>query len=612
MFDAVMMLPLALLGPVLPTLVVIGGIGFLIFVHELGHFLVAKWCKVRVEAFSLGFGPVLFGFHRGDTHYRLSAIPLGGYVKMAGETLTDEHSNDPAEFQNKTKLQRIAILLAGVTMNAIGAFFLFVVAFNFGVPLPSPVVGSVVPGSPAWEAGMLPGDKVIRIDDQEIIDFDDVIQEIAFAGGAVDVTVLRDGEEVVFRGIAPRVDPTLGVPMVGIGMKRVLAIADDSQAALGGLMSGDEILSVNGVEAADLNGIRQNLELPPKDLPVVVRRDGKVVQLTVPTTLESTEDARPLIGISSMMNRIAALRPGQGPATKAGFMAEDLLLAVDGRRVTDLDQARLYATEATSPVTFLVQRKSKEITLDPVTAADWDAFFDDIAPGGVSTEDPRIRLLPDRQFKDGNPARETGLKDGARILTVNGKKVASFTEIHERISETKGDDPVRVTFTLAGEENPELSIVRRSPVGWNSGIALAPVTNKVKITGVVPSCREGVRRSILNARRIMQTLGGLVTGKLSAKTLGGPVRIFQISYHTAKRDFMHFLYFLGILSINLAILNVLPIPLLDGGHILFILFEAVRGKPMPERVMAGFQWAGLLFLLLVLVFVVTNDLSNIF
>ncbi len=610
MSDAVMTLPLALLEPVLPTLVVILGIGFLIFVHELGHFLVAKWCKVRVEAFSLGFGPVLLGFRRGDTHYRLSAIPLGGYVKMAGETLSDEHSNDPAEFQNKTRLQRAAILLAGVTMNAIGAFFLFVVAFNVGVSLPSPDVGSVVPGSPAWEAGIRAGDRIIRIDDTDVIDFDDVIQEIAFAGGAVDITVSRNDEEVVFRNVTPRHDPTIGVPMVGIGMRRVLAIEENSQAAAGGLKSGDELVTVNGLDARDLSMVKTILALPPSELPIEVRRDGEIISLVVKTKLETSEGARTLIGISPMINRIAAVR-ADGEAALAGFVHDDLLLLVNGERVTDLDRARDLAVAAEGPVTFILERGGEEVTLPPFTASNFRTFFEGLAPGAVSRGDARVRLLPDEQFVDDNPSRMAGMRDGARILTVNGKVVNSFTQIHERIGDTSEGRPVRVTWSLTGEQNPEIEIIRRAPLGWNSGIALAPVTETVRISGIFASCREGVRRSVLNARRIMQTLAGLVTGKVSAKTLGGPVRIFQISYLTAKRNFMHFLYFLGILSINLAILNILPIPLLDGGHLLFILIEAIKGKPLSEKTMAGFQWAGLLFLLLLLVFVVTNDISSL-
>lgn len=611
--DAVTIMPLALLGGLLPTIIVILGIGFLIFVHELGHFLVAKWCKVRVEAFSLGFGPVLFGFRRGDTHYRLSAIPLGGYVKMAGETLTDEQSDDPAEFQNKSRLQRAAILIAGVVMNGITAFLLFVVAFNVGVPLASPDVGSVVPGSPAWEAGIRSGDRIIRIDGANIVDFDDVMQEVAFSKGAIDITVLRDGEEITFPDITPLVDHNQKVPMrmIGVGMRRVLAIEPGSLAAKAGLRDGDELVTVLGLSATDLNAVRTVLSTPPPELPIEVLRDGKIVSLVVPTKLEPAGDTRPLIGITQMFNRVAAVRE-DSPAAQLGFKAGDLLLAVDGTRITDFTQARDLAAASEGPVEFMVERKGKEITLPPCQAQDFTAFFAGIAPGAVTTDDARIRLMPDAQFKDGNPAASAGVKDGARILTVNGKPVDSFSEIHEQIGETEDGQPVVITWTLSGEENPEAEIVRRGMVGWNSGIALAPVTEDVRISGIIASCREGVRRSILNARRILQTLGGLVTGRISPKALGGPIKIFEISYVTADRNFIHFLYFLGILSINLAILNVLPIPLLDGGHLLFILIETIKGKPLSERTMAGFQWAGLLFLLMLLVFVMTNDISSYF
>ena len=112
------------------------------------------------------------------------------------------------------------------------------------------------------------------------------------------------------------------------------------------------------------------------------------------------------------------------------------------------------------------------------------------------------------------------------------------------------------------------------------------------------------------ARRIMLTIGGIFTGKVSARTLGGPIAIFQISYSTARRNFIHFLYFLGMLSINLAILNILPIPVLDGGHLMFAVIEAIRRKPLSEQSMAMFQWAGLIALLMLMVFVVLNDITR--
>jgi regulator of sigma E protease len=259
-----------------------------------------------------------------------------------------------------------------------------------------------------------------------------------------------------------------------------------------------------------------------------------------------------------------------------------------------------------------VERGGEEVELPPCTSGDYAAFFAELAAGAVGMDEARVRLMPAEQFEDGNPAANAGVEDGARILTVNGKPVKSFREIHEQIGKTPSGDPVRLTWSLAGEKNPEVEIVRRKMLTWNSGIALAPVTEPVKITGVVASCREGSRRAILNARRILQTLGGLVTGRISPKALGGPIKIFQFSYVAAERNVIHFFYFLGILSINLAILNILPIPLLDGGHLFFILIEAIKGKPLSERTMAGFQWAGLLFLLLLLVFVMTNDISSFF
>src|SRR5262245_60217086 len=166
------------------------GIGALIFVHELGHFLVGRWCGVHAEAFSIGFGPVLFKWKgrpkwpdRPDfvTEYRLSAIPLGGYVKFLGENPDGRGEPDPRTVQAATYPRKVAIMLAGVTMNVITSFLLFATTFLVGWETNPPVVGEVVPGLPAWEAGLRPGDEFVTIGGRRVLDFMDVKQETVFA-----------------------------------------------------------------------------------------------------------------------------------------------------------------------------------------------------------------------------------------------------------------------------------------------------------------------------------------------------------------------------------------------------------------------------------------------
>ena len=148
------------LNSVLNMVKVAVGLGFVIFIHELGHFLLAKWNGVKVEKFSIGFGPTLFGFRRGETEYVLAAIPLGGFVKMLGEGVEGEEtkSTDPRAFPNKSVGARMAILTAGVVMNVILGMACFVYAYGQGMEEHPAIIGSVVAGSPAYEAGVRAGD----------------------------------------------------------------------------------------------------------------------------------------------------------------------------------------------------------------------------------------------------------------------------------------------------------------------------------------------------------------------------------------------------------------------------------------------------------------------
>ncbi|MCU0726169.1 MAG: RIP metalloprotease RseP [Planctomycetes bacterium] len=603
------------LDTTLHVLVVVLGIGLLIFVHELGHFLVAKWNKVRVEAFSLGFGPVLFGFRRGDTHYRLSLIPLGGYVKMAGETPTDEHSSDPAEFQNKSIRARFSILIAGVTMNAILGVFLFVFAFNVGVPLPSPVVGATVPGSPAWKAGILPADRILMVDGTQVIDFQDIMEEIAFSRGSVDIVVSRDGRTVSFEDLEPVVDPSLGARMVGLQGRYELSVEENSAAYAAGFRSGDVPLRVQGLRTEGPAEVLAALQASEGPVTLTVRRGTGLLTVEVSPVAQASEEGPGLIGITSRADRIAFVRTGS-PAEAAGFRAGDALVRVDGAPVRDIVHARrlVAGSTATPPVvTVLRDGIMTDLALpDPVEAAEGGGdLFRDLAAAAPAAADTRVLLLPDRDFEGGNPARAAGLTDGAVIRSVNGHPVTSFLDIVARIAETERGAPVVLTFEDELGLHGPVQVHRRPHLERTvPGLAFATSTEVRRVPGIASACYAGLRRSLLTGRRILQFIGGIFTGRVSAQNLSGPVAIAQISYSAARKNFVYFLYFLGLLSINLAILNILPIPILDGGHILFLVIEAIRRRPLPVRAMAILQWVGLVFLLLLMAFVITNDVTR--
>jgi regulator of sigma E protease len=191
------------LQEVLNIVMVLLGLGLVIFIHELGHFAVAKWCGVKVERFSIGFGPVILKYTQGETEYALSLVPFGGYVKMLGQDdadpsqqTDDRLTRDPRSYTSKTVLQRMAIISAGVFNNMVSAVLFFILAFLFGVTYEPAVVGNVAPGMPAWQAGLRMGDRITRVGNREDsqLRFMDIRQIVALSQGPIEIEGLRNGQ----------------------------------------------------------------------------------------------------------------------------------------------------------------------------------------------------------------------------------------------------------------------------------------------------------------------------------------------------------------------------------------------------------------------------------
>ncbi len=239
------------------------GIGFLIFIHELGHFLAAKKVGIRVETFAIGFQPTIFGWRarliavqRGETEYVIGLVPFGGYVKMAGEELDDPRTGSDDEYASKSPSQRALVLVAGATMNLIFGFILFMLAFSMGVSFSTTEVGFVAPGQPAWEAGIRPGDKVLSIAGDPKREFSNVQTSIALAKKNQELEVVlerpRAGSdpEIVTTIVRPAFNRSRGMLGVGIGPatgSKIQSVAKGSAAEKAGLQSGDDIRSLTFV-----------------------------------------------------------------------------------------------------------------------------------------------------------------------------------------------------------------------------------------------------------------------------------------------------------------------------------------------------------------------------
>ena len=271
------------------TVAFIFALGVIIFFHELGHLLAAKAFNVRVLTFSLGFGKRLFGFKRGETDYRVALFPLGGYVQLGGEEPGDS-SDDPREFVNKPRWQRIVVYLAGPAMNAVLSVVLIAVVFMMGIEVPAvgevpPVVGFVVEDSPAAAAGLEPGDRIQIVDGKTVSHWDDVGFALLYSPGrAVELTLERDGRRLSLT-VVPDVEPRYEIGVAGVfpeQLPRIASLLEGSPAAAAGFMLGDEVLTVDGRSVSSDRDVREQIEArPEQEVTVEVMRGGLLETLTV-------------------------------------------------------------------------------------------------------------------------------------------------------------------------------------------------------------------------------------------------------------------------------------------------------------------------------------------
>jgi regulator of sigma E protease len=653
------------------------GLGFVVFIHELGHFLLAKWNGVKVEKFSIGFGPTIFGFQRGETEYVLAALPLGGFVKMLGEGPDEQESKstDPRAYPNKSVSARMAIISAGVIMNVFLAIAFFTyVHTKERAELPA-VLGAVSAGSVAYEAGLRAGDEIVAIDDRHDLGFSELqrLTALSARGQVLHFQVKRPGHEgLIDLELEPRRDASADAPRIGISNCTSLNIIDFKAPpgmvgapTYGALKDKERETQVDvlvaagpeGEEPTPLNHVVDYNRLVARyaDRPITHIIERRPI---LPSGAQGTASER--FGLTIPPNHYLdfglrmEIEPIKGirkdsPAEKAGFRNGDRIVKVDGK--DDIDAMQLPAecfAKAGKPMTFEVVRDAgtggRETLVLTATPDDtpprtksfnWAGEPVDLAGLGLCYP-IRTRVVA---VRPDSPAAKAGLKPGDVINAIARQKdvmptnsivrtwrwiKSLFVSNKPEPLEFKNSDhswfevftdlqylPIReLELTVNNASQPKKITPEMNP-GWfnpTRGLQFQSMIKKLPAQDLPTALRSGYDETIQNVVMVYSTFRSLAEKRVSPKQLGGPIMIAQVAYSVADSGFTELVYFLGFLSVNLAVLNFLPIPPLDGGQMLFLIAEKVRGRPLPDSALIAGTYLGLFLVLSLMVFVTYQDI----
>jgi regulator of sigma E protease len=588
------------------------GIGLVIFVHEAGHFLAARWCDVRVDVFSLGFGPPIFSWQRGETLYQIAVVPLGGYVKMAGEEPDEEDSGPtPGDLRSKSVGQRFLIFSGGVIMNVLFGLVVFPVLFWVGVPFTQPLIGAATPGGPAWQAGLEEGTRVLEVNGQKVITFPEILNEVALGDpDSCELLVQRpksDSPEII--RLTPERSPTRGLYELGFPpaldpLNKVI-IEEGSPAALAGVATGDRWISTDSDRPED--SVTEAFVAATEDgQPVTATFESSVTGelfTTIITPREGAADGTPLVGVIAASNLVKATR-GSAWAS-LGVQAGDHLSSIGGATVLSIRDVRHALSSLSAPIQLTIVRDGRSDTRTVAPGSGLTA--DDIALAADLSE-RRVRVVPR------SAAAAAGLEDGDEVLMVGDVPVdGQETLLLALRAKTEQGAPANLTVSRqrnghSEELEIEVTPAAIAPLVYGIGFQRAEYVYSEKnpvdaITVGGGACLKFLKDSWL-------TLKGIATDRVPGKNVGGPIAIGVIAHSFASVSLTKFFFFLCVLSMNLAFLNVLPIPLLDGGHLFFLLIEKLKGSPVSDKVMGYSQLAGLMLIGFIFVYIIYNDVAR--
>jgi len=722
------------------VLIILLGFGVLIFIHELGHFMAARWAGIRCESFAVGMGPVLGAWRAGigwragstdpstiarfgkpaiemtdeelarngigETEWSLRALPLGGYVRMLGQDDLDpaKVSEERRSFQRAPVWKRMIVVSAGVTCNLILAIALFVLTFMVGVRFEAPVVGAVAPGSPAaaaepaegGPAGLKAGDAITAIDGEPVLTFADIQIAGAMArpGEALTIDVQRADEtgmtvQRTFRMI-PRKDAVSGLLAIGIepamsgligavrGEEREIFDSTMTSAGLGPVMTGTKadplrelteiIEPASGTSAATTHRVTQQYipvpvgERAPNSPSVTVllreaadRSAGALfdtkwttasgaevtralqpipelqVMITPASEVTGAEIERGLLGLVPLIRveRVPAGSPNDGT-----LLPGDVLLrveSVDGPRMSQLRTALASHASGTADVVVLRGGEPTRLTAKVDRAGRLGVV---IAP---ALDQPATTGTINRLATENNGNRATAvaalnLLPRTTVRTVAGTTVIDWVTMRAALLAATKEAAVQGAGatveieveapTPAHERSKVVLVIAKEDVadthalGWESPVTAAifdPLMTRLTANGnPITAVRMGFHQTKTMVVMTYLTLDRIFRGSVGVEQLRGPVGIVHLGSRVVDRGAMYLVFFLAMISVNLAVLNFLPLPIVDGGLFLYLIYEHITGRAPSLKFQNAATMVGLLLLGSLFLFTFYNDVMRLF
>jgi regulator of sigma E protease len=703
------------------VLLVMLGFGAVIMIHEFGHFIVAKLSGIKVEAFSIGFPPTLIAIQKikgrihtrllpkapsvetkndndkqtedtpapktnnnarpnknadtWDTEYRIGMIPFGGFVKMLGQVDTGaaEKTDDPRSYANKPISIRIAVVAAGVIFNVLSAILIFMTIFLVGKNLVPPVVGNVIPDSPAHIAGLRPKDKIIEVDGEKFVDYSNLLLAAALAEKGQGVSVLVEHpngtKEPFFIIPEEPIYSTMGLRKFGLSQAETLTIErkitrpEDMKLLheKTGLKPADVIKAANHIPVNDAWQFREIIEnsLLSQATLTLERTDPKTkqkssidVELPLVWTYNNPNFRThfDLAHVYSMIPRlkvvgipeeslfikwkkniiawieklVALFRKDSKPAPKDSekkphLQVGDIILKVAQLENPTYQQLREVTTEYEDKnLSITVLRTDQDgnetlivIIVQPKKQLGTDHVALGIYPG-LDVEHPVVAQTID--IKDGPIA--LNIPSGATIERVDGYKVDSFYDIARIIRKNKGQ---RISIDYRLDEQNAGSVTLNTPKNndyitakttFAVSLPLEVLKKEYKAKNPLQAVQMGLKRTWLFIQQTLLTLKRLISQDVSPKALTGPVGIVSMSYKLASQNIPDYIYFLGLISSIIAVMNLLPIPIVDGGVIVMLIIEKIKGSPISPKVQELVSYVGLAFIIAIFLWITYQDIIN--